>query len=121
MRGDDVTANVRTIKSVPLQLHGDYPENVELRGEILMPWQVFDDLNREREAQEEQLFANPRNAASGTLKLQNSAEVATRRLDCYVYSVLGEGLPYKTHFDNLIHARDWGFKFSVAKLCCVCF
>ena len=121
VRGDDVTANVRTIKSVPLQLHGDYPENVELRGEILMPWQVFDDLNREREAQEEQLFANPRNAASGTLKLQNSAEVAKRRLDCYVYSVLGEGLPYKTHFENLIHAREWGFKISDATRCCESF
>ena len=118
VRGDDVTANVRTIRSVPLILKGDFPSLVELRGEILMPWQVFDDLNKERESQEESLFANPRNAASGTLKLQNSAEVAKRRLDCYVYAVLGEGLPYKTHFENLQHAKQWGFKISDAIRCC---
>ena len=97
-KGDDVTANVKTIRSVPLRLRGnDYPEEVEIRGEILLPWAEFDRLNKEREEQEEPLFANPRNAASGTLKQQNPAIVAARKLDAYLYYVLGEHLPADTH------------------------
>lgn len=111
-QGDDVTANVRTIRSIPLKLQGDYPAKFEIRGEILMPWEVFDGLNKEREAQEEALFANPRNAASGTLKLQNSAEVGRRNLDAYFYYVLGDNLPTDTHFGNLKKAVQWGFKVS---------
>ncbi|HQO48257.1 MAG TPA: NAD-dependent DNA ligase LigA [Paludibacteraceae bacterium] len=110
--GDDVTANVRTIRSIPLKLHGDYPELFEIRGEIVMPWSVFEKLNYEREKQEESLFANPRNAASGTLKLQNSAEVARRQLDAYLYYLLGDKLPADTHYDNLKKASLWGFKIS---------
>lgn len=118
-KGDDVTANVKTIRSIPLQLQGnDFPPLFEIRGEILLPWQVFDDLNKEREEQEEQLFANPRNAASGTLKLQNSAEVAKRKLDAYLYYMLGESLPWKTHFENLQKAKSWGFKISEATKVC---
>ena len=119
VQGDDVTDNVRTIRTIPLQLRGDdVPDRFEIRGEILMPWQVFDELNREREAREEPLFANPRNAASGTLKLQNSAEVARRRLDAYLYYVLGEGIPGDSHYENLQAARRWGFKVSDAiRLC----
>lgn len=110
-RGDDVTANVKTIRSVPLCLQGnDYPALFEIRGEILLPWAEFDRLNKEREEQEEPLFANPRNAASGTLKQQNPAVVAVRRLDAYFYYVLGEQLPAETHYDNLEAARRWGFK-----------
>ena len=110
-RGDDVTANVKTIRSVPLCLQGnDYPDLFEIRGEILLPWAEFDRLNKEREEQEEPLFANPRNAASGTLKQQNPAVVAARRLDAYFYYVLGEQLPAETHYDNLEAARRWGFK-----------
>ena len=110
-RGDDVTANVKTIRSVPLCLQGnDYPALFEIRGEILLPWAEFDRLNKEREDQEEPLFANPRNAASGTLKQQNPAVVAARRLDAYFYYVLGEQLPAETHYDNLEAARRWGFK-----------
>lgn len=118
-KGDDVTANVKTIKSIPLKLQGNnYPQLFEIRGEILMPWSVFEDLNKEREEQEEQLFANPRNAASGTLKLQNSAEVSKRKLDAYLYYLLGENLPCETHFENLEQAKLWGFKTSDAtKLC----
>lgn len=118
-KGDDVTANVKTIRSIPLRLQGtDFPDKFEIRGEILMPWAVFDALNREREAQEEQLFANPRNAASGTLKLQNSGIVASRNLDAYFYYMLGENLPFTTHFANLETARSWGFKISSAiKVC----
>lgn len=117
-KGDDVTNNVKTIRSIPLRLHGDFPKLFEIRGEILMPWAVFDDLNRERESQEEQLFANPRNAASGTLKLQNSAIVASRKLDAYLYYMIGENLPYENHFDNLNAAKSWGFKISDAiKVC----
>lgn len=118
-RGDDVTANVRTIRSVPLHLQGgDYPDEVEIRGEILLPWTEFDRLNREREAQEEPLFANPRNAASGTLKLQNPAIVAARRLDAYLYYVLGEHLPADTHYGNLVAARGWGLKIpDVIRIC----
>jgi len=117
-KGDDVINNVKTIRSIPLRLHGDFPKLFEIRGEILMPWAVFDDLNREREAQEEQLFANPRNAASGTLKLQNSAIVASRKLDAYLYYIIGENLPYENHFDNLNAAKSWGFKISDATKVC---
>lgn len=115
MRGDDVTENVKTIRSIPLQLRGnDYPDSFEIRGEILMPWAVFDALNKEREEQEEPLFANPRNAAAGTLKSQNSAVVAARGLDAYLYYLLGENLPADTHYENLQYARSWGFKVSDA-------
>ena len=112
-RGDDVTANVKTIRSVPLKLMGDrYPATFEIRGEILLPWAEFDRLNKEREEQEEPLFANPRNAASGTLKLQNSAIVASRKLDAYLYYLLGENLPYDGHYENLKEVEKWGFKIS---------
>lgn len=114
-RGDDVTENVKTIRSIPLQLRGnDYPDSFEIRGEILMPWSVFEALNKEREEQEEPLFANPRNAAAGTLKSQNSAVVAARGLDAYLYYLLGENLPADTHYENLQRARAWGFKISDA-------
>ncbi|MBP5137209.1 MAG: NAD-dependent DNA ligase LigA [Paludibacteraceae bacterium] len=114
-KGDDVTDNVRTIRSIPLSLpKGDYPDEFEIRGEILMPWSVFEQLNKEREAQEEPLFANPRNAASGTLKLQNSQEVAKRRLDAYLYFVLGENVVGVTHYEMLRKAKSWGFKVSDA-------
>ena len=112
-KGDDVTDNVKTIRSVPLVLHGDnYPDAFEIRGEILMPWEVFEQLNKEREAREESLFANPRNAASGTLKLQNSSIVASRKLDAYLYYLLGETVPCDGHYENLQVARQWGFKVS---------
>lgn len=111
-KGDDVTDNVKTIRSIPLVLHGDYPKLFEIRGEILMPWTVFEELNREKEAHEEPLFANPRNAASGTLKLQNSATVASRKLDAYLYYLLGEELPCDGHYENLQTAARWGFKTS---------
>ena len=111
-KGDDVTANVKTIRSIPLVLHGDFPQSFEIRGEILMPWEVFEQLNREREAREEPLFANPRNAASGTLKLQNSSVVASRKLDAYLYYLLGEELPADGHYENLQCAASWGFKVS---------
>ena len=117
-KGDDVTANVKTIRSIPLRLKGKYPDKFEIRGEILMPWAVFDTLNREREAQEEQLFANPRNAASGTLKLQNSSVVASRRLDAYFYYMLGENLPSDLHYLNLQAANTWGLKISDATRVC---
>ncbi len=113
VRGDDVTDNVKTIRSIPLVLQGSgYPKSFEIRGEILMPWKVFEDLNRERELREEPLFANPRNAASGTLKLQNSAVVASRKLDAYLYYLLGEDLPHDGHYENLQEAARWGFKIS---------
>ena len=112
-QGDDVTDNVKTIRSVPLVLHGDgFPREFEIRGEVLMPWQVFEQLNIEREAKEESLFANPRNAASGTLKLQNSSVVASRKLDAYLYYLLGEELPYDGHYENMQEAARWGFKVS---------
>ena len=112
-RGDDVTQNVRTIRNVPLLLKGEnIPEYLELRGEILLPWSSFDAINKEREEQEEPLFANPRNAASGTLKLLNSRVVASRRLESYVYNMLGEELPTNSHYDNLIIARSWGLNVS---------
>lgn len=113
VRGDDVTDNVKTIRSIPLVLHGEgYPKNFEIRGEILMPWNVFEELNRERELREEPLFANPRNAASGTLKSQNSAVVANRKLDAYLYYLLGDNLPHDGHYENLQEATKWGFKIS---------
>lgn len=109
--GDDVTENVKTIRSIPLVLNkGDYPDEFEIRGEILMPWAVFDELNKERELREEPLFANPRNAASGTLKLQNSSVVASRKLDAYLYYLLSENVPCDGHYENLIKAKSWGFK-----------
>lgn len=111
-KGDDVTDNVKTIRSIPLVLHGNYPQLFEIRGEILMPWIVFEELNREKEAREEPLFANPRNAASGTLKLQNSAVVASRKLDAYLYYLLGDELPFDGHYENLQAASHWGFKIS---------
>lgn len=113
VRGDEVTDNVKTIRSIPLVLHGEgYPKNFEIRGEILMPWNVFEELNRERELREEPLFANPRNAASGTLKSQNSAVVANRKLDAYLYYLLGDNLPHDGHYENLQEAAKWGFKIS---------
>ena len=119
VQGDDVTTNVRTIQSIPLVLQGDdYPADFEIRGEILMPWEQFDRLNREREAQEEALFANPRNAASGTLKLQNSSVVASRKLDAYLYYMLGDELPDAGHYECLQHAAQWGFKVSPAMRKC---
>lgn len=119
VQGDDVTANVKTIRSIPLRLQGnDYPASFEIRGEVLLPWAEFDRLNKEREEQEEPLFANPRNAASGTLKQQNPAIVAARKLDAYLYYLLGEDLPANTHFANMEAARSWGFKIPrVMKLC----
>lgn len=111
-KGDDVTDNVKTIRTIPLVLHGDYPSTFEIRGEILMPWESFEALNREREAREEPLFANPRNAASGTLKSQNSSVVATRKLDAYLYYLLGEDLPADGHYECLQKAAQWGFKIS---------
>lgn len=113
VRGDDVTANVRTIRAIPLQLPGSgYPREFEIRGEVLMPWAVFERLNKEREAAEEPLFANPRNAASGTLKSLDTRLVASRQLDAYLYYLLGDTLPTDGHFENLAEARRWGFKIS---------
>ena len=113
VKGDDVTDNVKTIRTIPLVLHGDnYPQEFEIRGEILMPWEVFEQLNKERESREESLFANPRNAASGTLKLQNSSVVASRKLDAYLYNLLGESLPCDGHYENMQVASTWGFKVS---------
>lgn len=113
VRGDDVTANVKTIRCIPLVLQGSgYPERFEIRGEVLMPWQVFERLNAEREAEEEPLFANPRNAASGTLKSQNARLVASRQLDSYLYYLLGDELPCDGHYENLEEAAKWGFKIG---------
>ena len=113
VKGDIVTDNVRTIKSVPLVLQkGNYPREFEIRGEVLMPWTSFEKLNAEREQQEEPLFANPRNAASGTLKLQNPQEVSRRQLDSYLYYLLGEQLPFDGHYENMMEAAKWGFKVS---------
>lgn len=113
VHGDDVTSNVKTIRAIPLVLPGEgYPHEFEIRGEILMPWAVFERLNKEREEAEEPLFANPRNAASGTLKSQKSSLVASRQLDAYLYYLLGEELPAEGHFENLEAARSWGFKIS---------
>jgi DNA ligase (NAD+) len=111
IQGDDVTNNVKTIKSIPIKLNSnDFPSNFEIRGEILFPHEGFNELNKERESAGEALFANPRNAAAGTLKMQKSSIVAKRPLDCYLYYVLGENLQYKSHYDNLIQAKSWGFK-----------
>ena len=113
VHGDDVTANVRTIRAIPLVLPGEgYPHEFEIRGEILMPWAVFERLNKEREAAEEPLFANPRNAASGTLKSLDTRVVASRQLDAYLYYLLGSELPAEGHYENLEAARRWGFKIS---------
>lgn len=112
-KGDDVTANVKTIRTVPLVLAGEgWPREFEIRGEVLMPWAVFEQLNAEREQAGEPLFANPRNAASGTLKLQDSSVVAKRRLDAFLYFMLGEQLPAEGHYENLLAAASWGFKVS---------
>lgn len=112
-KGDDVTANVKTIRTVPLVLSGGgWPREFEIRGEVLMPWSVFDALNEERSRNGEPLFANPRNAASGTLKLQDSSVVAKRKLDAYLYFMLGEQLPAEGHYENLQAAAEWGFKIS---------
>ncbi len=116
-QGDDVTANVRTIRSVPLKLRGDYPAELEIRGEILLPREGFSRLNRQREERGEALFANPRNAAAGTLKIQNSSIVAKRPLDCIIYRVIGEGLPFRSHYENLKKASEWGFKISEVRKC----
>lgn len=112
-KGDDVTSNVKTIRSIPLVLpDGDWPEAFEIRGEIVMPWKEFDRLNEERAFNEEPLFANPRNAASGTLKMLSAAEVARRGLDAYFYYLLSDTLPSDNHYDNMLKARKWGFKVS---------
>ncbi len=111
-RGDDVTSNIKTIRSIPLKLRGDFPPEFEIRGEVLLPFGVFEALNREREEIGEALFANTRNAAAGTLKMQNSSIVASRKLDAYFYYVLGENLPDDGHYELLKHASKWGFKIS---------
>ncbi len=114
-KGDNVTENIRTIRSIPLQLQGSgWPDFFEIRGEILLPWAAFDRLNEEREKAGEPLFANPRNAAAGTMKLLNPAEVARRGLDARLYYLLGDNLPYDNHYDNMEAARSWGFKVSPA-------
>lgn len=119
VQGDDVTANVRTVRTVPLRLRGTgWPDYFEIRGEILMPYASFDRLNAEREANGEQLFANPRNAAAGTLKQQSSAVVAKRGLDCTLYQLAGDDLPFTTHWESLEKAREWGFKVSDAARIC---
>ena len=123
VKGDNVIDNIRTIAGIPQYIQTpdsrvQIPDFVELRGEVLLPWSAFERLNQEREAQEEQLFANPRNAASGTLKLQDSKEVAKRGLDCYLYYMLGEELPAKTHYDRLQIAKSWGFPISDAVKVC---
>jgi DNA ligase (NAD+) len=118
VQGDDVTTNAKTIKSIPLQLKGNYPKKFEIRGEVFMSRPVFDAINKEREEIGDALMANPRNAASGTMKMQDSAQVAKRKLDCFLYYVLGEDLPHASHFDNMKAAQSWGFKISKeAKLC----
>ena len=118
-KGDNVIANIKTINSIPWKIEGaDIPPFFELRGEVLLPWAQFERLNKEREEQEEPLFANPRNAASGTLKLQDSKEVARRGLEAYLYYMLGEDLPGKTHYGRLMAAKQWGFNISDAiKVC----
>ena len=108
--GDDVTVNVRTIKSIPLKLRGDYPSKFEIRGEIFLPHKGFEQMNEQRLSQDLESFANPRNAASGSLKMQDSKEVAKRPLDCYLYYLLGKDLPSTKHYENLQKAKEWGFK-----------
>jgi DNA ligase (NAD+) len=118
VQGDDVTTNAKTIRSLPLKLNGDFIDFFEIRGEIFLPRKVFDDINKEREEIGEAPLANPRNAASGTMKMQDSAVVAKRKLDCYVYYMMGDNLPAKSHYENLEKARSWGFKISpYTKLC----
>ena len=117
VKGDNVVENIRTIPSIPQRIN-NLPPFIELRGEVLLPWEAFERLNQEREAQEEPLFANPRNAASGTLKLQDTHEVAKRGLDCYLYYMLGEELPANTHYDRLQIAKEWGFPISNAVKVC---
>lgn len=112
VQGDDVTTNARTIKSIPLKLKGNYPGSFEIRGEIFLPRKAFDKINKEREEIGEPLLANPRNAASGTMKMQDSSVVAGRDLDCYLYYMLGEQVPYSSHYENLQAAKSWGFKVS---------
>jgi len=112
VQGDDVTTNAKTIRSIPLKLKGDFAKSFEIRGEIFLPRNVFDQINKEREEIGEAPLANPRNAASGTMKMQDSAVVASRKLDCFVYYMLGEEVPYKSHFENLNAAKNWGFKTS---------
>jgi len=112
VQGDDVTTNVKTIKSVPLKLKGNYPSLIEIRGEIFFPRKMFDRINREREEIGEPPLANPRNAASGTMKMQDSSVVAGRGLDCYLYHLLGDDIPYTNHYENLLAAKSWGFKVS---------
>jgi DNA ligase (NAD+) len=113
IQGDDVTDNVKTIRSIPLNLMGnDYPDEFVIRGEILFSHQAFEQINREKEKKGESPFANPRNAAAGTLKLQKSSMVARRPLDCFLYSLVGENLPYRYHYENLVKAKEWGFKIS---------
>ena len=109
VQGDEVTTNAKTIKSIPLQLHGKYPERFEIRGEVFMPRPVFNAINKEREEIGEAIMANPRNAASGTMKMQDSAQVAKRKLDCFLYNVLGENLTYSSHFESMQAAKSWGF------------
>lgn len=118
IQGDDVTANVITIKTVPLEITGvdDLPDKFEVRGEILLPWQSFEKLNEERQFNEEPLFANPRNAAAGTLKLQNSAEVSRRGLDAVFYFLLGDNLPFETHYESVMALKRWGFKTGVMSI-----
>ncbi|MDR2126107.1 MAG: NAD-dependent DNA ligase LigA [Prevotellaceae bacterium] len=111
-KGDEVTANIRTIRNIPLKIYGDYPEEFEIRGEIFMPHASFERLNKEREEAGEMPFANPRNATAGTIKLQNSSQVAKRGLDCFLYYLLGENLPHSNHYDNLQEAKKWGFPIS---------
>ncbi|MEN8115415.1 MAG: NAD-dependent DNA ligase LigA [Bacteroidota bacterium] len=119
VKGDDVTTNVRTIKSIPLKLRGnDFPNNFEIRGEILMPFKIFEDLNSELEKAGEPLLANPRNTTAGTLKMKNSATVASRKLDAYLYYMLGDNLPKDGHYQNLQKAKEWGFKISDATRLC---
>jgi len=116
VQGDNVTTNVKTIKSVPLKLKGDYPEKFDIRGEIVLPWDGFHAMNVEREAQELEPYRNPRNTASGSLKLQDSAEVAKRPLECLLYNLKGNKLPIETQIDSLQKARDWGFKVPEAAI-----
>jgi DNA ligase (NAD+) len=110
VQGDDVTVNIKTIKSIPLRLKGDYPDEFVIRGEVFMPRAGFEKMNADRVENGEEPFANPRNATSGTIKMQDSAEVAKRPLDCFLYFVQGEHLPFGNHYDTLITAREWGFK-----------
>lgn len=117
-QGDEITANIRTIQSVPLKLKGDFPERFHIRGEIVLPFKEFDRINKEREEEGLELYANPRNTASGSLKLQDSHEVAKRKLDCYLYTLIGPNLPFKTQWDMLKSTQSYGFKVpDSAKLC----